>query len=148
MFKKSDGKLGFGIGRMFMNSFSSVAHGLKDRDEVDVSPEAQDLIFVHQMGEPQPTVLSPKAFIIGNIVGNCISSVSTELTLCSEQFGRKRTDQRSHEMWRTLCFRRGRHYKDHQQISTPSKPFIWTWCTIPGRSAILVGRRSGPASPV
>ncbi|KAI9881444.1 MAG: hypothetical protein M1830_000006 [Pleopsidium flavum] len=67
MYRKSDGKLGFGFFRLMNNAFPNFARD--DKDDVDLSPKQQDDLFKWQISQDgDPTLLNENSFFMGGIV--------------------------------------------------------------------------------
>jgi len=79
MYRKSNGKLGFGLFRLINNAVPNFARD--DEDDVDLSPKQQDDLFKWQISlDGDPTLLNEKSFFMGGIVGQ--SSVCSVLWSC------------------------------------------------------------------
>ncbi|KAH7080969.1 hypothetical protein FB567DRAFT_117040 [Paraphoma chrysanthemicola] len=64
MFKNESGERKFSFTRFISNAVPNVAGAPQD---IELSREEKDLIFIHQFNEPDPLILSPEAFRYGGI---------------------------------------------------------------------------------
>jgi hypothetical protein len=64
MYRAENGSKKFSFTRLINNSIPNLASAPQD---TDLSPHEQDLVFTHQLGEPDPLVLSPQAFLHAGI---------------------------------------------------------------------------------
>lgn len=74
MFKSSDGTKKFSFNRFVSNAIPNIASAPID---TDLSPNEFDTLFMHQLGEPDPLILSPQAFLQAGITSS--PKVSTSI---------------------------------------------------------------------
>jgi hypothetical protein len=67
MYKTESGEKKFSFTRLISNAVPNIAGAPQD---TDLSPKELDLVFVHQLGEPDPLVLSPQAFLHAGITSS------------------------------------------------------------------------------
>jgi hypothetical protein len=65
MFKRSDGSVGFSFNRLITNTIPNFANDSKN--DVDLSPQQMDDLFVFQLHQPDPRVLGPLSFNIQGV---------------------------------------------------------------------------------
>jgi hypothetical protein len=67
MFKSSDGSTKFSFNRLISNAIPNIASAPID---TELSPTELDSLFMHQLGEPDPLLLSAQAFLNSGITSS------------------------------------------------------------------------------
>ena len=78
MYKTEDGKKKFSFTRFMSNTVPNIAGAPQD---TDLSTREEDLAFIHQLGQPDPLVLSPEVFAHAGITSEPKISVSVHKAL-------------------------------------------------------------------
>jgi hypothetical protein len=78
MYKTEAGSKKFSFTRFISNSIPNIAGAPQD---IDLSPSEIDLIFLHQLGEPDPLILSPQAFLHAGITSSPKTSAAVHKAL-------------------------------------------------------------------
>jgi hypothetical protein len=78
MFRTKDGEHKFSFTR-FMSNASPVLAGAPQ--DIELSSREQDLVFTHQLGEPDPLILSPQVFLHAGITSASKTSASIHKAL-------------------------------------------------------------------
>jgi hypothetical protein len=78
MFKSSDSSTRFSFNRFISNAIPNIASTPID---TELSPNELDSLFMHQLGEPDPLLLSPQAFLNAGITSSPKVSASIHKAL-------------------------------------------------------------------